>query len=518
MKKHFSKLIALLVAVLMICSALACSAVDSNPTIGKVGKVKLDLNMYYSRYQNYAQYLSYGVSGATIAAQIKNELIVYGVALDKCYKLGFDKFTDEEIAEIDAQLDESIKSVLEGYKDKIDKSITDPTEIYNAEMKLFKAELKKNGMSYKAYVKSIRNSLEENYMLDKLRAYSDAEITITDDDIDAFIQEQSITDMENYQDPEKILDFYSAYTGYQQGSGMIPLYNPENIFFVKHLLVKYSSTKEDAAVPTGGAQGKNGVWDLEGFEKITEVMNYLKSEEATLEGFEELIAEKGEDEGMKQDGFKDTGYIMNENFISKYSDGFGYAAMKLYFGRDWEPAEEEEEEDTENPGEETENPGEETEDPTETEAPVESSEPDDATDDPNGTEEPGETNDPNETEDPDETGDDDEDEPKYTVGYFTVKDADGNDVTIVSVETTYGIHFIVKSGDLTPGHVTINTEGHDDPEWVKIKEYRTNSVLEEHYNENLKKWQSETKIKFNERYLTYLETQLGLTSTTTSSK
>lgn len=235
-------------------------------------------------------------------------------------------------------------------------------------------------------------------------------------------------------------------------------------------------------------------------------MNYLKSEEATLEGFEELIAEKGEDEGMKQDGFKDTGYIMNENFISKYSDGFGYAAMKLYFGRDWEPAEEEEEEDSENPGEETENPGEETEDPTETEAPVESSEPDDATDD------------PNESEDPDETGDDDEDEPKYTVGYFTVKDADGNDVTVVSVETTYGIHFIVKSGDLTPGHVTINTEGHDDPEWVKIKEYRTNSVLEEHYNENLKKWQSETKIKFNERYLTYLETQLGLTSTTTSSK
>ena len=76
----------------------------------------------------------------------------------------------------------------------------------------------------------------------------------------------------------------------------------------------------------------------------------------------------------------------------------------------------------------------------------------------------------------------------------------------------------MKSGDLTPGHVTINTEGHDDPEWVKIKEYRTNSVLEEHYNENLKKWQSETKIKFNERYLTYLETQLGLTSTTTSSK
>ena len=71
--------------------------------------------------------------------------------------------------------------------------------------------------------------------------------------------------MENYQDPEKILDFYSAYTGYQQGSGMIPLYNPENIFFVKHLLVKYSSTKEDAAVPTGGAQGKNGVWDLECF-------------------------------------------------------------------------------------------------------------------------------------------------------------------------------------------------------------------------------------------------------------
>lgn len=493
MKKHFAKLIALLVAVLMLCSALACSAVDSNPTIGKVGKVKLNLNMYYSRYQNYSQYLSYGVSGETIANQIKNELIVYAVALDKCYKLGLDKFTEEDEAEIDARLNESIQSVLDSYSEKIDQSLTDPAEIHEAELKLLKANLKESKISYSSYEKSIRDTIEENYLLEKLRAYSDAEVTITDEDIDAFIGEQSVTDTENYQDPEKILDFYTAYTAYQQGTGMIPLYNPENVFFVKHLLVKYSSTAEDAAVPTGGAQGANGVWDQQGFDTITEVMNYLNGEDATLEGFLSLIDEKGEDEGMKQDGFKDTGYIMNEDFLSKYADGFGYASMKLYFGSDWEPAEEEEEsdddsaedaddsaEDADNAGDNSDNSGE-------------------------------------DADNTDETNDgDEEEETGYTVGYFTVKDADGNDITVVSVETIHGLHFIVKAGDLTPGAVTINTEDHEDPEWIKIKDYRTDSVLEEHYNENLKTWQSETKIKFNERYLSYLEAQLGLASTTTS--
>ena len=40
-KKVFVKLIALLMAAAMLLGVCACSATDNNPTIGKIGKVKI---------------------------------------------------------------------------------------------------------------------------------------------------------------------------------------------------------------------------------------------------------------------------------------------------------------------------------------------------------------------------------------------------------------------------------------------------------------------------------------------
>ena len=43
-KKVFVKLIALLMAAAMLLGVCACSATDNNPTIGKIGKVKITLS------------------------------------------------------------------------------------------------------------------------------------------------------------------------------------------------------------------------------------------------------------------------------------------------------------------------------------------------------------------------------------------------------------------------------------------------------------------------------------------
>ena len=45
-KKVFVKLIALLMAAAMLLGVCACSATDNNPTIGKIGKVKIKLSQY----------------------------------------------------------------------------------------------------------------------------------------------------------------------------------------------------------------------------------------------------------------------------------------------------------------------------------------------------------------------------------------------------------------------------------------------------------------------------------------
>lgn len=87
-KKVFVKLIALLMAAAMLLGVCACSATDNNPTIGKIGKVKITLSQYQQIYQQYSYYAN---SMDDFNGFIKNQLITYGVTLNKCYELGLDK-------------------------------------------------------------------------------------------------------------------------------------------------------------------------------------------------------------------------------------------------------------------------------------------------------------------------------------------------------------------------------------------------------------------------------------------
>lgn len=87
-KKVFVKLIALLMAAAMLLGVCACSATDNNPTIGKIGKVKITLSQYQQIYQQYSYYAK---SMDDFNGFIKNQLITYGVTLNKCYELGLDK-------------------------------------------------------------------------------------------------------------------------------------------------------------------------------------------------------------------------------------------------------------------------------------------------------------------------------------------------------------------------------------------------------------------------------------------
>lgn len=108
-KKVFVKLIALLMAAAMLLGVCACSATDNNPTIGKIGKVKIKLSQYQQIYQQYSYYAK---SMDDFNGFIKNQLITYGVTLNKCYELGLDKeiSQDELQKNVDAKLDQQLQA------------------------------------------------------------------------------------------------------------------------------------------------------------------------------------------------------------------------------------------------------------------------------------------------------------------------------------------------------------------------------------------------------------------------
>lgn len=484
MRKHLFKLTAIVIAALMLASTLACSAVNNNPLLGKIGDVKIYYDMYSSDLSNYYYYIQQGqMTGETVHTLIKNQLINYGVTLNRVHELGLEeKLTDEDKAEIEKRIQEGLDKAITGYK--VDESITDEDAIHDAKLEAFKAALKKNGSSYKKYMADLEKDVTEGYLLEKLRKIEDDTVTLSDDDAYAYFEEQASKDAEAY-DNEHVSDFYTAYNKYLTDQGIIPFYTPDGVFFVNHLLIKYatadkktgsgdSATTEHPDVPEDGRDGEYGVFDKEDVDKIDEVINALNNSNTTIEDLQKLIDELGEDEGVQSEitegenkrdegKYHESGYIMHEELLSQYTDGFGYAAMKAHAGQDWEPKKDEDTDKDEEDG-----------------------------------------------SDKDADSNDKEEEAKdYKLEYYTIKNADGEDMTVVKVETTYGVHFVFDNGSLPSGKLSFERND-DDPVWSNIKEYRLKELQDTHYEEVVKEWTENTKIRLKDNYIDQIAVALGL--------
>ena len=349
-KKVFVKLIALLMAAAMLLGVCACSATDNNPTIGKIGKVKITLSQYQQIYQQYSYYAK---SMDDFNGFIKNQLITYGVTLNKCYELGLDKeiSQDELQKNVDAKLDQAIASY------KVDASITDEAAIRENKLEQFKAALKKQGTSYKAYMKSLKQSELESMMMEMLQEKIYSEVQFDASAFEKYISENTLSQRDSY--GKDVSAFMTAYNSYISGSGMIPLYTPNDMFTVKHLLVQYDNSDKVSDTV-------EGVFTDEQNKKLDEIRKALESG-ISLDEFVDKYVTNGDYQSDtvfvsatpdpsatpnpdatpeptadpdSPGGYKEHGYIMNENLLSKYFDGFGAAACLLFYGDDWKiPAE-----------------------------------------------------------------------------------------------------------------------------------------------------------------------------------
>ena len=494
-KKVFVKLIALLMAAAMLLGVCACSATDNNPTIGKIGKVKIKLSQYQQIYQQYSYYAK---SMDDFNGFIKNQLITYGVTLNKCYELGLDKeiSQDELQKNVDAKLDQAIASY------KVDASITDEAAIRENKLEQFKAALKKQGTSYKAYMKSLKQSELESMMMEMLQEKIYSEVQFDASAFEKYISENTLSQRDNY--GKDVSAFMTAYNSYISGSGMIPLYTPNDMFTVKHLLVQYDNSDKVSDTV-------EGVFTDEQNKKLDEIRKALESG-ISLDEFVDKYVTNGDYQSDtvfvsatpdpsatpnpdatpeptadpdSPGGYKEHGYIMNENLLSKYFDGFGAAACLLFYGDDWKiPAE------SASPAPDA------TDAPKTTDAPATDAPATDApaTDAPT-TDKPAD----NET-DPVK---------KYGIKIYTT--TDGQKIAEVTTKTSGGgVHFIFINERLDAGDTVIKAEN-DDAAYRNAKKFYIEKTEQDHYSECFTEWKNNTKIRMNDKYIdTYAKQFLGI--------
>ena len=302
-----------LALVLVFAAFAGCSAKLNDPVVGKVGNIDIRFQTYYRVYVNnmYMQsiYGTYDVS--TDEAYRAFQDMVFDSIINSMLPIYVAKqagvtLTAEEEAEVQESLQQEIDSLYESYADDVDASITDEDEKRAEEEKLLLADLKANGLTYDKYIKSIEDSLRDEAIANKYIESLLAEVTVTDDDVQAYYDEQLAYYQERYEeDPANYFDDYSSFLN----GGSQPLVVPEGYNYYKHILVLDAEEGEDKDVDA----------------IVAEI--YAKIEAG--EDFDALIEEYGEDPGMQSEPYKTEGYILSEANASDYYEEFSAAALAL---------------------------------------------------------------------------------------------------------------------------------------------------------------------------------------------
>lgn len=351
--------LAVVMAVIMIASLTACvSSYNSNPTVAKVGNVKLDLNQYLTLYNNtdtstnmYYTYLQYGmIDREQYANLILDELVNYGVQLNQVQVQNV-TLTEEGEAKLQQDIEDRIKEYCDtNYASKIDASITDAEAKYQAELELLKQELADNKTTFEAYRKNLEESLRSSALLERLREIAVDGVTAAREDVVKYFED-------NVNTKTTVTSFKSAMDSFMiRSTETLPYYMPQpqkaveddpetadtdetaeanpygDFFSVYHTLLQFKVAAGDDVTDLAayGAEDADFVAKMEAFEQLIPTLDRAQFIEKCFD------KDTCEDPGMLQPAYQYFGYIMQESLIDSYYEGFGYAAMKLRFGDEWE--------------------------------------------------------------------------------------------------------------------------------------------------------------------------------------
>lgn len=311
---------------------------DEDPAlikIGKVGTVEYTMADYLRLYKMSAPYSAYGDD---INAMIKDQLTEMGVLLTRCDELGIE-LTEEDEQSVQKQVDDNLNYLLTQMM--VDETITDPEELRKAQIRELDAVLTDYyGYTVDSYQQMMRDDLHKNARIQKLRERTVEDIVIEDANVEEFFNAQLENDKALY--TESNIAFVENYNSYLGGQALPPLYTPEGMFNVKHLLVQFEnfeneegvfSSEQNAMLNEVRAELQNGI-SLEDFiARFVSNADY-NSDKNMTEPDPENVSEIGDYAAP----YREHGYIVHEALIGNYFDGFGEAACILKYGENWMPA------------------------------------------------------------------------------------------------------------------------------------------------------------------------------------
>ncbi len=312
-----TKTIALVLAAIMLAAALsACSANNPNYTVLKVGDMNIGVNAYYNNYNYLAQvYSMYGLYNVStpeafkrMQDQVFDNLINNALPVVVAKQNGV-TLTEEEEAQVQADFKEQIDQMIAQYASQVDETITDEDAKYAEEEKLFKAALKSSGWNYNTYLKMIEDDVRGAAIGNKYMESLYSGVNVTEEEAKAYYDEQLAAKKAEY--AETPAQFYTDYSNAISGSDTVGVLTvPEGYRFCKHILIKKAEE---------GDTTKN----------VNQIVEEVKAKLADGVDFDKLVEEYGEDPGMKEEPYKTEGYLISENTLDKYYDGFGIAAISL---------------------------------------------------------------------------------------------------------------------------------------------------------------------------------------------
>ena len=260
MKKIFAAALALVLALSVIGCSVAPSAgegdtavVDSDEAVATIGDRKVTFGEYKQLFDAYAQYyamMGYDISAdeegtkqlqdSIIDALVVNEIIAYQAA-----QSGYDKLSDEKLAEIEEQAAADLNSIVEEYRkqaesdaeadsgidveERLAEYIADEAEAYTGER-----------MTAEEYGKWILENSTESAIGESFKEAMLKDVTVSDEEIKSWYDENLKTQQDAY---DKNPENYKADKEAEELYGGDPvLYVPEGYSRVLHILI----TPEDA--------------------------------------------------------------------------------------------------------------------------------------------------------------------------------------------------------------------------------------------------------------------------------
>ncbi|MEA4970316.1 MAG: peptidylprolyl isomerase [Candidatus Pelethousia sp.] len=322
-RKTLLRVCALLIAALMLSG---CSAVISNPVVGKVGDVEITYSQFYSLFDSYSSYGLVDTSTAEALAEARtsifNMLVDSTLPIAAAHKQGL-TLTEEEKAAALEQAASTMQNYLSKYQDE---TVADEAARTAAAIKAFNKAYKANGITYESVKKETEQAALDAALGNKLTQQVKATAAAaTDADAQTWYDAQLKTEREKY--AADATAYYQDNQYYSYSGAVKPLVAPEGLFYVKHILIKTEDPADTSA--ESGEDGETVSSDSVSFGDPKAAAASILEKVNAGEDFDALIEEYGEDPGMQAEPAKTQGYVIGEGYDAVYDQAFYDAAMKL---------------------------------------------------------------------------------------------------------------------------------------------------------------------------------------------